>query len=169
LGWTLSRARVTAKQRIRDLDICMQAFAECILSLSETLFLTKLDEQWSARDVTAHLIGWNRYTLEGSEQIRRGEQPSYFIDPGDDFSKANAASVTRYSSTSARELVAELQTSARELSQYLMSLKSTEWHVDHGVRYQGGRVTIANTLEALIGDYILHREQIERWVRARGA
>lgn len=163
----MPKTSLTTKHRIRDLDECVRAFSECILSLPETLFLAKLDEHWSPREVTAHLIGWNRLTREGAEQMIMGERPSYFIDPGDDFSKVNARSIRRYSSTNAGELVSELRASMRELTQYLTSLDSTEWGVDRGIRYRGEPVTIINTLDALIGDYNTHRQQIHRWARTR--
>ena len=154
---------MTAPERLRNLDESVRAFAHCIRSLSGRLFLAKLDEQWTPRDVTAHLIGWNRHTLEGSRQIRTGQQPFYFANPGDDFSKVNAVSVGKYNSRNARELVDQLETSAQELERFLLSLDPAELEADYGVRYRGGSVTIGNTVDALVDDYVLHRRQIEDW------
>jgi len=121
---------------------------------------------WSPRDVLAHLIGWNRYTIEGCQQIRRGETPFYFIDSGDDFSKVNAVLVRKYDSRDKRRLINELEASAQELEQFLLSVDSTEWESDYGVNYEGGPVTINNSIDVLIRDYLVHRQQIEKWAKS---
>ena len=137
----------------------------CVDTLPALLFLTKIDS-WSPRDVLAHLIGWNRYTIEGCQQIRKGETPFYFIDPGDDFSKVNALLVQEYYSSDKRRLINELETSAQELEQFLLSVDPTEWEADYGVTYEGGPVTIKNSIDVLIRDYVVHRQQIEKWAES---
>jgi len=149
-------------EEVNKLARCIEDFAGCIDSLPRKLFLKKIDD-WSPRDILAHLIGWNRYTIEGGQQIARGETPSYFVDPGDDFCKVNAVLVRKYHSTNKRELLGELEVSARDLKQFLLSLDSVEWESDHGVSYEGGHVTIKNTVDALIGAYVQHEEQIKQW------
>jgi hypothetical protein len=156
---------ITIEEQLNNLDACIQAFISCINSLPEVFFLKKMDKQWAPRDVVAHLIGWNRYTIEGCQQIRRGELPFYFINPGRDFSKVNAVSVRKYHSRNRPKLVNELEASAQELRQFLLSLDPAEWEADYGVRWRGGRVTIRNTADVLIRDYVLHRQQIEEWVK----
>jgi len=136
-------------------------------SLNEELFLKKL-YQWSPRDIVAHLIGWNRYIIEGSKQIKRKELPFYDIDPGEDYSKVNDVLVQQYSSRDKQELLEELQTSAHELKQFLESLDSSEWDRDYGVRHKGATITIQNTVDELIEDYDIHREQIEEWRNQNG-
>jgi len=156
---------ITIEEQLNNLDARIQAFINCIDSLPEVFFLKKMDKHWAPRDVVAHLIGWNRHTIEGCQQMRRGETPFYFIDPGDDFSKVNAVSVRKYHSRSRRKLVSELEASAQELRQFLLSLDPTEWKADYGVRWKGGIVTIRNTVDGLVRDYVLHRQQIEEWAR----
>jgi hypothetical protein len=156
---------ITIEEQLNNLDTRIQVFVRCIDSLPEALFLKKMDKHWAPRDVVAHLIGWNRYTIEGCPQMRRGETPFYFIDPGDDFSKVNAVSVRKYHSRRRQKLVNELEASAQELRHFLLSLDPAEWEADHGVRWRGGRVTIRNTVDVLIRDYVLHRQQIEEWAK----
>jgi hypothetical protein len=160
----LAVAEMTIEEQLDNLDGSMQRFIRCIYSLPEALFLKKMGD-WSPRDVLAHLIGWNRYTIEGCQQVRRGELPFYLIDPGDDFSKVNAVSVRKYHSRSRRKLVSELEASAQELRQFLLSVDAREWEADYGVRYKGEPVTIQNTFDALVLDYVLHRRQIEEWAK----
>jgi len=53
------------------LNEAVESFARLIEVLDEKAFLGPLG-RWSARDVVAHLIGWNRYTVQGAKQIVRG-------------------------------------------------------------------------------------------------
>jgi len=156
---------MSIEEQISNLSNNIEEFAGCINSLTETLFLKKLDD-WAPRDILAHLIGWNRYTIEGCQQIMRGETPHFFIDPGDDFSKVNAVLVQKYASRDRRKLIDELKTSTRELEQFLLSIDSTKWETDYGVTYKGGSVTVMNMVEALSYDYVNHRQQIETWVES---
>jgi hypothetical protein len=151
---------MTIKTQVNRFDHSVKDFARCIEALSEKSFLAKLNG-WSPRDILAHLIGWNRYTITGCEQIRKGQIPFYFIDPGDDFSKVNAVLVQQYAATDQKELLGELEVSAQALKQYLLSLTPTEWEADYGVRYAGSPITIRNSVEALLEDYIAHRQEIE--------
>lgn len=153
---------MTIETQITRLGLSVEDFARCVASLNEELFLKNLN-LWSPRDIVAHLVGWNRYIIEGSKQIRRGELPFYDIDPGENYSNVNAVLVREYSSRDKKELLDELKASTQELKQFLHSLDSSEWDHDYGVRHQGSTITIRNTVDELIEDYDKHREQIEKW------
>lgn len=146
--------------QISKFDQSIEDFVDCVASLKEDLFL-KRQNHWSPRDVVAHLIGWNRYIIKGSHQIRRGELPFYDIDPGEDYSKVNAVLVLEYSSTDRQEMLDELQASAQELKRFIQSLDSSEWSRDYGVRHKGAIITIQNTVDDLIEDYDIHKERIQ--------
>ncbi len=148
--------------QIANFDRSVKEFADCVASLDEELYLEKMDG-WSPRDVVAHLVGWNRYIIEGSNQIRRGELPFYDLDPGEDYCKVNAVLVQEYSSTVRKELLGELQVSALELKRFLRPLDPSEWSRDYGVRHKESIVTIQNTIDELIEDYDIHRERIKEW------
>ncbi|MFQ5754049.1 MAG: ClbS/DfsB family four-helix bundle protein, partial [bacterium] len=132
---------MTIEKQINRLNINVVDFVRCVTSLSHDLFLKKLDG-WSPRDIVAHLIGWNRYMIEGSKQIKKGELPFYDIDPGENYSKINAVLVREYSSMDKQELLNELQNSAQELKQFLLSLNPEEWQHDYGVRHWSCSITI---------------------------
>jgi hypothetical protein len=159
---------MTIATQIRDLGSGAEDLAECVSSLSDELFLEKING-WSARDIVAHLVGWNRAVIEGSRQIMRGNLPSYDIDSGENYSKVNAAFVREYSSPLKGPLLAELRRSARELQEFLRSLDPGAWARDYGVENQGATVTLRSTVEELIEDYTHHRQQIEEWRRKVGA
>jgi hypothetical protein len=149
--------------QIAKFDQSIEDFVHCVASLNEEFFLKRSDH-WSPRDVVAHLIGWNRYTIEGSNQIRRGELPFYEIDPGEDCCKVNAVLILEYSSTDRQEMLDELQVSYHELKRFIQSLDSSEWSRDYGVRHKGAIITIQNTVDELIEDYDIHKERIKEWV-----
>lgn len=152
-------------KQIINLDIIARDFIRCIRRIPADSFLSTIDGwEWSPRDITAHLIAWNRYTITGCEQMRRRETPFYFIDPGEDFSKINAAAVQKYTSRDKQELIAELEASLQELVQFLLSA-SADWQTDYGALWRGETVTIRNTIDGLIEDYISHRQQIEEWLK----
>jgi len=152
------------EEQITKFDQSIEDFVHCVASLDDEFFL-KRPNHWSPRDVVAHLIGWNRYTIEGSNQIRRGELPFYEIDPGEDCSKINAVLVLEYSSIDKKEMLDELQVSAQELKRFIRSLDTSEWSRDYGVRHKGAIITIQNTVDELIEDYDIHKERIKEWVR----
>ncbi|MGH9334740.1 MAG: maleylpyruvate isomerase N-terminal domain-containing protein [Vicinamibacteria bacterium] len=104
--------------------------------MDDAVFLGPLG-RWSARDVVAHVVGWNRYTIEGAKQIAKGELPFYDVDPGEDFSNVNRAHVRDYPARDRALLLEELWKSARELSDFLRSLDAEVFRRDHGVRHRG--------------------------------
>ena len=99
--------KITIKEQVNNLNHCIQEFVKCVDSLPESLFLNKMDG-WAPRDVTAHLIGWDLYTVRGCQQLKRGELPFYLIDPGDDFCKVNAVLVREYDSKDKEILISQL-------------------------------------------------------------
>ena len=151
---------VKIEEQIHRLRLAVETFAASVLTLSEESFLAKLNS-WSPRDIVAHLIGWNRHVIKGSKQIQRRELPFYDLDPGENYSKVNAALVQHYDSTDKQLLLEQLQASALELKEFLKSLDEERWARDFGVRNGGAEVTIRSTVDELIDDYDHHRRQIE--------
>ncbi len=155
---------MTIESQIAHLEFGVEEFGRCVTSLSEDLFLERIDG-WTPRDIVAHLIGWNRYVIAGCTQICRGELPSYDIDPGENYSNVNAVLIHKYSSEDRSKLLEELVKSAWELKQFLESLDLEIWERDFGVRHEGSILTVQNTVEELVADYTHHRKQIEEWSR----
>lgn len=101
--------------------------------------------------------------------MKKGETPAYLIDPGEDFCKVNAVLVSRYNSRDKSELISQLRTSADEFKKYLLALDSADWETDFGIIWKGQTITIKNTIDALISDFINHRQQIEKWAEEEGS
>ncbi len=141
---------------------CVQEYVKCIETLPEDLFLKKIYE-WTPRDITAHLIGWNFYKIKGCEQLLKGEMPFYFIDPGDDYCKINAVLVKEYDYEDKSELIRQLNDSAEKLTNYLNGLDHDEWEKGTGVTLMGRTITVKNSIETMAYDFVNHRHQIENW------
>lgn len=129
----------------------------------------KVTTQWTAREVIAHLIGWNRLYVGGCQAILAGRVPAYYADPGPNFGKINAILVARHGRGDMDGLLADLRASAADLAAYIGQLPQAPWAADRGVR-QGGRVlTVQRAVDALIEDYGHHRVQMAGHRRARAA
>jgi hypothetical protein len=153
----------TREKDLQALQSAFETFTACITTLAVPIFLRRVTA-WAPRDVVAHLIGWNRSSRTGCEQIRQGLIPFYFADAGDDFRHVNATSVQTYASQEKYTLIEELTASFQELLRFLICVPPEAWEADYGVRYQGEPVTIANTVGALSRDYLEHTKDIESWV-----
>ncbi len=152
---------------LHSLRTSVTAFVQSLASLPDDLFLTKI-VNWTPRDIVAHLIGWNRYTREGCDQIRAGKAPFYLSEANNDFRGVNAASVEQYAARDKPALIRELEASFQELEQFLRGLGPGSWDADTGVRYRDRPVTIRNTIRALGRDYDRHRQRLEQWAGSRG-
>ena len=139
-------------------------FRECIEDLPEDAFLNPING-WSPRDITAHLIGWNRHTITGCREIRMGKLPAYFSDASTEYKNINAESVALYSSEDRELLLADLESSYLSLENFIQFMDPDDWRKDFGVRYGEHTITIENTIEALLQDYDQHRQEIEAWLK----
>lgn len=156
-----------AEERRARLREAVARFAESVERLPEEAFLREVDGR-SPRDIVAHLIGWNRYTVQAHEELGRGDLPACLADPGEDFAKVNALSMERYSSRDRAELLGELRASAEELDRLLASLPPEELDDNHGVTWHGRPVTVAWLASAVRHDFEEHRREIENWDGAAG-
>lgn len=150
-------------QRLRESVV---QFISVILPLSDALFLQHFTE-WSPRDVTAHLIGWNYYTLEAVDGIRQAMAPAYLNDFPNNFATVNAASVKRYAATDKDTLLQELETGAAALVTRLQHIPDEEWMQDFGARNPIGQpVFIQRQVDGLRDDYLAHAHEVEQWVNS---
>ena len=141
-----------------------QHFSELIDSLSDEQFLSPMNG-WAARDVVAHLIGWNSLMIEAALSILAGTPPSYYDDAANDYSNINATFTEKYASRSKQELLAELQSSLEKLEKFIHSLPAEELTANHGLMHHSGDpATIADIIDALAGDYQDHAREIEEWL-----
>jgi hypothetical protein len=151
-------------KQLRDLEEALDRFKACIRLLPEAAFTTRMGG-WLPRDVVAHLIGWNRHTIEGCREILEDRKPHYLGDAVNDFSNLNAQSVQTYSCQDREGLLAELDSSFDELRAYLEAVDPDRWETHGGVKHEQWVITAPDSVDALRDDYEAHREEIERWLK----
>ncbi len=140
-----------------------QDFTKVILSLSDEQFLSPMDD-WTPRDVLAHLIGWNSLMIDSSRSILAGKPPSYYDDSKNDYSNINAGFTKQFSSRSKQELLAQLKSSMEKFEAFIISLPDEELTASHGVvHYSGVPATVSKIINSLAGDYQYHTNQILKW------
>ena len=138
-------------------------FIQAIESLPDGLFLRSIDE-WTPRDVAAHLTWWNRNMIAASHSLLTGTPPSYYADTANDYRNINARAIAEFPSKERQVLLNELRATLDELARYLHSLDPQAWDADHGVQHpRGGAATIRRIVESLAGDYEHHARQVEEW------
>jgi len=148
---------------LSNLKFAYDDFCKCIISLPDSLLLSDMGG-WSPRDVTAHLIGWNKHMIEASSAILHGQTPSYYADAPNDYRNINAQMVITFSSRSKEELLAELESSMKTFRQFIASLQPDELVDSHGVlHYSGRHATVAGIIESLTQDYQHHALEIQQW------
>ena len=143
----------------------MHQFMRTIRTLSDEQFLQPING-WSPRDVVAHLIGWNRAFIDVADDMRRGAAPAVLIDPGENFSKANAVFVRQYDATAMIELLRELELSYQEFARCLYTVDAESWSWPVNVPGRTNAVSIEWYVRELIDDYENHRQEIEEWRQA---
>jgi hypothetical protein len=156
----------TIETQIKNLGEGVREIRVAVEALSDEAFFGQLGN-WTPRDIVAHLIGWNRYYIRGSQQLLEGEFPFYAIDPGENYSKVNARLVAEFPSTNRTELLAEHEKSTHELAEFLRSLSEEQWGDSTGVLLEGEEVTIRQTVDWLIEDHQHHSAQIRDLAKGR--
>jgi len=145
--------------QIGRLQAGLDDFLAALAGLDDERFLAPLGN-WTPRDVVAHLIGWCRAVIRGSEEMLRGELPWYDADPGEDFARVNAAFLREYPSEDRATMVAELRTAAGELAAFLRALDPADWDRATGVRHGDEALTVAATVEETLRDFGHHARQL---------
>ena len=147
-------------KQLEDLETAYTAFMETVRSLSAENFLKSLGD-WTARDIAAHFIGWNRITLAGCSELREGVEPFYFYDGTSDYRKVNARFLEQFPSFDGGELLKDIAITKDALIEYLKTIPENEWELDTGiVHYRGNPATVARCVDSLIRDYRKHRQEI---------
>jgi uncharacterized protein (TIGR03083 family) len=152
---------------LAPLEQAWGALAAAVRALPEERFLAPL-RGWSARDIVAHLIGWNRLMIEASGSILRGETPAYYADAPHGYRNLNAMHAAAHPSPRREQLLRELETSLLELMTFVRSLPPAEIDDSHGVLHYSGRpATVGGTLRSLAQDYREHTLEIEALGRGK--
>ena len=136
-----------------------------ILKVAHTLPSDKRGEVflgvWSARDLLAHLVGWDYTNVEATKSILSGELPEFYSQHDRDWASYNALLVESHKTEDYAELLHSVEASHRALVDLLGTVPADEFEKDRGVRYKRYRVTIARLLQAEAEDEEEHARQIK--------
>jgi len=114
---------------------------------------------WSAKDVLAHMAGWDDTNVQAVQEILAGQRPSFWQYQDHDWQSYNARLVAQYRREDWAELLAELDRSHRALIAYLQSVP-----VESYMRHRA----IASLLRTEARDEEKHARQMEEF-RSNGA
>ena len=139
-----------------------------ILHVAYTLPPEKRDEVflgvWSAKELLAHLVGWDYTNIEATKSILSGELPEFYSHHDRDWASYNAFLVERHKTEDFAELLHSVEASHRALVDLLGTVPADEFEKDRGVRYKRYKVTIARLLQAEAEDEEEHYRQIKEFL-----
>ena len=116
--------------------------------------------EWSAKDIVAHLIGWDYANIEAIQAILDGRLPAFYAHHDRDWRSFNAELVRRYRLEDFDALLQSARDSNQALYDRLLTVPAAEFERDHGVRFRGYMVTIARLLAAESDDEQVHAQQL---------
>jgi hypothetical protein len=122
---------------------------------------------WSAKDLVAHLVGWDHANLEAARHTLEGQLPPFYAHQDRDWRTYNAMPVAEFRRESLAESIALARDYHLRLLEFLKTVSPELWSKDFGVRFRGYKVTIRRLLEAEIGDERVPRQQINRFLHSR--
>ena len=141
----------------------LRAARERILDAVRSLTPEQQDEvflgEWSAKDLLAHLVGWDHTNREAVAEILAGQKPGFWAHRDRDWKSYNARLVAEYRRDDFPEMVELVESSHRALIDYLEAIPAGEY-LD--------RKPIGTLLRAEASDEEEHHQQIEGFRLGRG-
>jgi len=137
----------------------LQAAASLSLAQRGQVFLGV----WSAKELLAHLVGWDYANREAAQAILAGKMPAFYAHYDRDWATYNAHLVAEHRKEDWDELVAAVEDSHRGLVGFLETIPAEEFDKDRGVRFKGYKVTIARLLQVEARDEREHDRQIREF------
>ncbi len=126
---------------------------------------------WSAREMLAHLAGWDETNICAADEIFADEQPGFYEFIDKDWASYNAMLVKDYSRDSFEDLISLVQQTHTKLMTKVAAIPAEELWKDRGIRARGWKVTIGRLLNAELRDEEEHYRQlksfIEEWEKSQ--
>lgn len=111
------------KKLISDFQNLSKAFLESINQFPDNQKENLLFDQWSLKDITAHIVGWHKLFLMNLKNLSTGKTPQDWKKI-DDFNQKNVAA---HQSSSFRLMYQELLDVDKRLVNQLKRLSPSEW------------------------------------------
>lgn len=139
-----------------------------LLAIVSTLPVEQLDAPcigtWCAKDLLAHLVGWDITNLQAVREILAGQRPGFLRHYDKDWQTYNAQLVATYRIEPFKALLAEVHDSHSQLVMFLRSLPTQVIVKGKSPSGQGRTVTIRNLLAAEADDERKHAAQLEAFL-----
>ncbi len=121
---------------------------------------------WSAKELVAHLIGWDYTNRAAAEEIMASQLPSFYDHHTRDWAKYNEHLIAEHGRDDWDELLAAARHSHQELIAFLQALPADEFERDRGIRAGRWKVTIGRLLRVEASDEVKHSEQVRAFARS---
>ncbi|MBN1313871.1 MAG: DinB family protein [Anaerolineales bacterium] len=120
---------------------------------------------WDAKDLLAHLAGWDYTNIRAIESILEGQTPLFYSFQDRGWRSYNERLVEEYCVDDLDELFSLVKKSRKELLDFLESILPDDFSRDFGVRFKGYKVTIERLLDAEASDEQEHFDQIVNYFK----
>ncbi|NIM95894.1 MAG: ClbS/DfsB family four-helix bundle protein [Anaerolineales bacterium] len=120
--------------------------------------------EWSINDLLAHIAGWDKTNLAAAREILQGEVPSFYAHYDKGWASYNAELVKTYKRGSLEAMIELVESTHRELVEYLEDLSPEDLFEDRGIRASGYKVTIGRLLDVERTDEEEHLAQIRSFI-----
>jgi hypothetical protein len=161
-------SKVDDSSRKSELLVRLRDVRERILKLASSMEPHQHDEvylgMWSAREMLAHLAGWDETNRSAAGEILSGEMPSFYEHFDKDWAGYNSRLVSQYSRGDFSELLSLLKATHSRLLQVIDEIPAPDLWEDRGIRARGWKVTIGRLLEAELQDEEEHHAQLQQFL-----
>ncbi len=148
----------------------MKRLAESVSGLEEDERRAKVSDQWTLKDVVAHVAAWDDELRRAVDDVLRNELPR-FVESNED--ELNAEFVARRRDLPFPEVLDELRRAHEALLARVAQVDDRDWRRETGLRWPDGPpLTVSSLFDYDYrgqSHYAGHAEEIEQWrlLRAR--
>lgn len=147
-----------------DLRASRRSVLEAVAGLPDERWEDAFLGTWSIEDLLAHLIGWDYTNFQAVHEILSGSYPSFFQYYDKDWAAYNRHLVQQYKTGTCGELLAAVESSQRQLLDFLESLPAKDL-INGKARSEKGRtITIRTLLAAEAQDEHDHARQVAEFL-----
>jgi hypothetical protein len=143
-----------------------------ILKLAESLDSDRQREiylgTWSARELLAHLAGWDDTNIQAVEEVFSGEVPSFYEHADTDWVSYNDKLVCEFLKDNYFEMLSLVRETHLRLMETIEAIPADELWKDRGIRVKGWKVTIGRLLDAERQDEEEHYSQMRTFIEEGG-
>jgi len=118
---------------------------------------------WCAKDLLAHLVGWDFANIQAVQSVLAGKLPDFYAHHDPHWRTFNARLVAQHRQEDFAALLSSVRDSLQKLVDVLKQVPAHEFSRDMGVRFKGYKVTIARLIEAQASDEWKHHQQIQEF------